>query len=110
MTSGKLNWTYIVKDALHPVVIVYLRTNIVKAAISGELLYPQSFLFSHSNALVVIHSAYRGQLTHALCEASNLRGDQITCPIPSQVNWTLSEFIENVNYWQVRILAHESIY
>jgi len=68
-------------------IIQFMRTNVVKMAVSG----------------------YRGRQTHDACGESNLKttvaqkvGLGQNCALPATVNWTVSEFAAEVGTWQQR--------
>lgn len=121
-----INWTTIIAAVPNTKIIRFMRTNVIKTAVSG----------------------YRGQQMHRLCGVSNLRNDidkgqnidefnelknknihldnslsninmksnidvksyfnigthssQQKCVVPPEVNWTVLEFAKEVSYWQVR--------
>jgi hypothetical protein len=59
-------------------------------------------------------TGYRGRILHKLCGMSNIRtnSDQSTsCAqnLPKKVNWTLSDFAENLNNWQVGLILFSSL-
>lgn len=100
-TKGLVNWA----NVLNPIfplnganlnanikVILYLRANIVKTAVS----------------------AYRGKMSLVQCGQSNAKRHS-SCRPPSRVNWTIDEFQHEVNHWIIRrdkflTLFHENKY
>lgn len=78
LNSDRVNWNNIVKGLNYVECVVYLRSNVVKTAISS----------------------YRGKLVHDKCGESNIRLNH-QCDISSHITWTVTEFIDNVNVWQV---------
>ena len=86
-----MNWTLIATAVPNLKIVRFIRSNTIKTAVSS----------------------YRGKLTHQLCGLSNikkkkkenmsisLRGND--CVIPDKVPWNVTEFVNEVNYWQVRI-------
>jgi hypothetical protein len=84
---GKVNWANVTMNIppRHLRIILYLRSNVVKTAISG----------------------YRGTLKRRICGTSNIKNNdnsifaEVKCVIPTMVDWGIEEFAEYYNIWQV---------
>ena len=77
LLSG-VNWKNIITVVPTVKVIIYMRTNIVKIAVSG----------------------HRGKAMKQACGNSNIKQLSVSkCVIPPTVNWTVAQFSNEVGYW-----------
>ncbi|RYG96320.1 hypothetical protein EON65_54590 [archaeon] len=72
-----VNWTYILQSQPTPRVVLYMRTNLAKLAIS----------------------AIKGELMHHICLKSNIRVSDESCVIPSQIHVSRQNFTFQLSRW-----------
>lgn len=84
----------------------YLFHNLDRFCYFEEMLSSKPYQVLRELPSCLLLLGYRGRILHKLCGMSNIRSnsDQSTsCAqnLPKSVNWTLADFAENLNNWQV---------
>ena len=80
-----INWSRIAKAVPNMKVIMLIRSNIIKSAISGFI----------------------GKRTKEGCGSANLRWSNVDCNFSTDVNWSLNELTQEITSWQNRYLNFE---
>jgi len=75
-----LDWRHVLQAVPSARLVLLIRSNTIKSALSG----------------------YRGKQTSSLCGSSNMRWSNANCTPPAFVEWSPSEFAQQVAHWQYR--------
>jgi hypothetical protein len=107
---ARVEWSGVVRGVERPRLVLFVRGNLVKVAVSGQSLTVHRSILVQLGHLLASAADLRGKVLKEVCGAANIKTTRPDCSVPERMELPVVEgtLLRSVRFWQVRCVLFSS--